>query len=235
MCVTWLIHVCVTWLIQPEHRQERSLMCDMTRWYDSLTWLIDMTHWHETFMCVWHDSFNLNIAKSAHSCVTWLVDMTHWHDSVIWLIDMNHSCVCDMTHSTWTSPRALTHVWLDLLIGLIDMTYWYDSLTWLINMTHWYDSLTWIIHVCVPWLILPEYRQERSPKPRSTSHTQLIPAGHATHMNASCHVYKWVMSHICKWVMSHVWISHVTHIHVYCYSYPLLRTCSSHQWVMSHM
>jgi len=56
---------------------------------------------------------------------------------------------------------------------------------------------------------------------------------HVTHMNESCHTYKWAMSHIwmshvthmnesChtyKWVMSHIWTSHVTHMNESCHTY----------------
>ena len=44
---------------------------------------------------------------------------------------------------------------------------------------------------------------------------------HATHINESCHTYKWVMQHIWRaWAMSHIWINHVTR--------------HTHGWVMSH-
>jgi len=41
---------------------------------------------------------------------------------------------------------------------------------------------------------------------------------HVTHMNESCHTY--------KWVTSHTWMSHVTHIN---------ESRHTHEWVMSHI
>jgi len=51
-------------------------------------------------------------------------------------------------------------------------------------------------------------------------------------VNASCHMYKWVVSHMnesCRtyeWVMLHMWMSHVTHMNESCHTY---------EWVMSHI
>ena len=106
----------LTWLI------------DMTHWHDSLTWLIDMTHWHDSLtwlidMTHWHDT------------LTWLIDMTYWHDSLTWLFDMCDNAVADK----WQyCCRHDSLTWLD-------MTHWHDSSTWHIEMTYWHDSLT-----CVP-------------------------------------------------------------------------------------
>jgi len=63
---------------------------------------------------------------------------------------------------------------------------------------------------------------------------------HVTHINASCHVYKWAMSHIwmsrvtqnnesChtyEWVTSHVWMSRVTRMDESCHTY---------KWVVSYI
>jgi len=63
---------------------------------------------------------------------------------------------------------------------------------------------------------------------------------HVTHINESCHTYKWVMAHIymshvtrmtesChiyESVMSYIWISHVTHTNESCYWY---------KWVLLHI
>ena len=63
---------------------------------------------------------------------------------------------------------------------------------------------------------------------------------HVIHVNASCHIYEWVMSytwmsyathmnkscHIHEWVMSHTWLSHVTHMN---------ESCHTHECVMPHI
>jgi len=83
-----------------------------------------------------------------------------------------------------------------------------------------------------------------------------------THMNESCHTYKWVMSHIwvshvtptnesChtyEWVMSHIRMSHVTHMNESCHTYEwvmshirtshvthMIESCHIYEWVMSHI
>jgi len=65
-------------------------------------------------------------------------------------------------------------------------------------------------------------------------------------MNASCHMYEWVMSHIWmshvthlnesshtyEWVMSHIWMSHVTHMNK---SFTHMnKSWHAHEWVMPH-
>jgi len=54
--VTWHIHVCVTWLHLCLHMSDMtpSCVCDMTP-------SVPPYEWHDTFMCVWHDSICASI------------------------------------------------------------------------------------------------------------------------------------------------------------------------------
>ena len=60
---------------------------------------------------------------------------------------------------------------------------------------------------------------------------------HVTHMNVSCHTYKWVMSHIWMsrvtyaWVTSHICMSHVTPMNVSCHIY--IVASHSYKWNIS--
>ena len=166
-CMWHDLFVCVTWLIHGSKSKmfKRCLIVfDMTHLY------VFVYRWHESFIDMWHDSF----------------DMTHsymWHDS----FDMTHFIwfirICDMTHSymwhdLFVCVTWLIHIWgtwfmrdskSKILIRCLtdiytcDMTYscicdmthsyiWHDSfiyVTWPVHM--WHDLSirdTWLIQIC---------------------------------------------------------------------------------------
>jgi len=155
-----------------------------------VTWLIytcDMTH-----LYVWHDSF---------ICVTWLIytfDMTHWGTSTRRLIRRRYCNTasvhtCDMTHSH-------SHLWHEETCHTCEWDMYCNSVG------------KWRFGTCIAVHVL---RSEMSRDCRceciaihvSFTHVslwtsfvwaRLVLQYMCSHLNASCHMYKW------EWVMSHV-------------------------------
>ena len=157
-----------------------------------VTWLIhvcDMTH-----SCVWHDSFMY---------VTWLIqicDMTHscvWHDSFMYVTRLIH--VCDMTHSCM----------------------WHDSFVYTDQPHH--DSLiyeTWLLHKCdscMPRISTYTMTPSIWTYTLALSRANLLAArGNESRQHvwmnffiqATCHIYKWVMLHVREYICTYMEMSH---------------------------
>ena len=156
----------------------------MTHWHDSLTWLIDMTHWHESFMSVCHDSFYLNIAKSAHQSLALLPTRSSYLRVMphIWMHHVtytNESCRTYVNESCRTFESVMSHISMSIAIRIHCFA----------HVAHTSESC----HTC-KWVM---------------SHIWM---SHVTHIHIHCYSYAWLPTRSSYlWVMSHIYTSNGTY------------------------